>query len=200
MRKAAPPLEIYQIKVTLLGTKPPIWRRVLVPKTITLEQLHDVLQLAMGWYDCHLHEFRAGHDRFGAPDPDDEPMGMPAAKDERKVPVSRVLARAGAKMSYTYDFGDTWEHAILLEKRLPADASVHYPVCIGGKRACPPEDCGGIYGFYNLLEILGDPEHEEHEEMLEWAGEFDPEAFSVDEVNQKFGPRRGWSRSKRRSV
>lgn len=103
-------------------------------------------------------------------------------------------------MSYTYDFGDTWEHAILLEKRLPADASVHYPVCIGGKRACPPEDCGGIYGFYNLLEILGDPEHEEHEEMLEWAGEFDPEAFSVDEVNQKFAPRRGWSRSKRRSV
>src|SRR6266851_469901 len=115
------PQEIYQIKVTLLGTDPPIWRRLLIPADLTLEQLHDVLQAAMGWEDCHLHEFQIGQKRFGKPDPDEGFMGMPAARDERTVRMFSVLGKVGAKAVYTYDFGDGWEHSIAVEKVLPPD-------------------------------------------------------------------------------
>jgi hypothetical protein len=151
------PLEIYQLKVTLLGTMPPIWRRLLVPANVTLAQLHDVLQAAMGWQDCHMHEFSAGHRHFGRPNPEDRLMGMPPVENERTVRLSGVLGRVGAKALYTYDMGDSWEHGIVLEKRLPVDPGTAYPVCTGGERACPPEDCGGIGGFYDLLDALGDP-------------------------------------------
>ena len=179
-----PAQEIYQIRVTLLGTDPPIWRRLLVPGELTLARLHDVLQLAMGWEDSHLHEFRSGPRRFGVPDPDDRLMGTPTVT-ERTVRLSSVLGRIGAKAVYTDDFGDGWEHGIVLEKRLPADPNMPYPVCRAGERACPPEDCGGIPGFYDLLEALSDPHHERHAEMREWiGGDYDPEAFSVDNVNR----------------
>lgn len=182
-----PSPEIYQIKVTLLGTEPPIWRRLLVPAHLTLSQLHDVLQAALGWDDGHMHEFSMGKERFGPPNPQDMEtfMGMPPVIDERTVPLSTVLVRIGGKLKYTYDFGDEWEHGIVLEKRLPADPNLTYPLCTEGRRACPPEDCGGIYGYYDLVEAIGDPDHERHEEMLDWIGEFDPEAFSLDEVNRK---------------
>jgi hypothetical protein len=113
--------QIYQIKVTLLGTSPPIWRRLLVPADLTLAQLHDVLQAAMGWEDGHMHEFSVGQRRFGRPDPEDRLMGMPSAENERTVRLASTLGRVGSKAIYTYDFGDTWEHSIVLEKRLPVD-------------------------------------------------------------------------------
>ena len=174
-KQRAIPQEIYQIKVTLLGTSPPIWRRLLVPANLTLEQLHDVLQLAMGWEDCHLHAFRIGQKRFATPD-----------LDESITRLSSVLRKVGAKAVYTYDFGDDWHHGIAVEKVLPPEEGHAYPMCVDGKRHGPPEDCGGVSGFYNLLEAIGDPEHDEHEEMQDWLGDdFDPEAFSVDEVNRR---------------
>ena len=190
-KKSAVPPEIYQLKVTLLGTSPPIWRRLLVPADLTLAQLHDVLQAAMGWEDCHMHEFSVGHRHFGKPDPEDRLMGMPSVENERTVRLSGVLGRVGAKAIYTYDFGDSWEHGIVLEKRLPADPGTAYPVCTGGQLACPPEDCGGIPGFYDLLDALGDPTHEQHDELLDWIGDdYDPDAFSIEDVNRMLMPLR----------
>lgn len=183
------PQEIYQIKVTLLGTHPPIWRRLLVPADLTLEQLHDVLQLAMGWEDCHMHDFRIGQQRFGKPDPMEQAFGGPRTASERTARLSSVLGRVGAKAVYTYDFGDGWEHQIVVEKRLAPESERAYPTCTAGKQHGPPEDCGGIPGFYNLLEVIGDPEHEQHAELLDWLGDgFDPDAFSADEVNQRLAP------------
>lgn len=184
-------VDIYQIKITLLGTKPPIWRRLAVPASMSLAKLHDVLQTAMGWHDCHMHEFRAGGRHFGKPDPEDLDMGMPPVENERTIKLSSVLWRPGAKMIYTYDFGDNWEHAIVLEKQLPLLPDVSYPICIDGNLACPPDDCGGIPGFYDLLDAVANPNHERHEELSDWIGEdFDPQAFSVDSVNQKLAPKR----------
>lgn len=184
-KKSAIPEEVFQIKVTLLGTNPPIWRRLLVRADATLAQLHDALQIAMGWQDCHMHEFSAGRRRFGQPNPQDRLMGLDPVEDARKVRLSGLLGRVGAKAMYIYDMGDSWEHAIVLEKRLPADPDMAYPACTGGKLACPPEDCGGVSGFYDFLEAIGDPGHEQHEELLEWfGGEFDPKAFSVEDVNR----------------
>jgi hypothetical protein len=182
---------IYQIKVTLLGTKPPIWRRLQVPADLTLAELHNMLQIAMGWEDGHMHEFRVGQRRFGRPEPADPFMRMNRTESERTARLSTVLGRTGAKMIYTYDFGDSWEHGIVLEKQLPAGPDITYPVCTDGKLACPPEDCGGIPGFYDLLDALDDPNHERHEELTDWIGDdFDPQAFSVDSVNQRLAPKR----------
>jgi len=183
--------DIYQIKITLLGTKPPIWRRLLVPADLTLAQLHNVLQIAMGWEDGHMHQFRVGQRRLGQPEPADPFMRMPRTESERTARLSAVLGRVGTKMIYTYDFGDGWEHGVVLEKQLPAEPDTTYPVCTDGKLACPPEDCGGIPGYYNLLDALADPQHLEHEEMREWIGDdFDPQTFSVDSVNRKLAPKR----------
>lgn len=188
-KKSAIPLAVYQLKVTLLGTSPPIWRRLLVPADLNFAQLHDVLQAAMGWDDGHMHEFSVGQRRFGRPDPEDRFTGMPSAENERKVHLSSILGRVGSKAIYTYDFGDSWEHSIVLEKRLPVDPGATYPVCIDGQLACPPEDCGGIPGYYDLVEVLNDPNHERHEEMLDWTGDdYDPQAFSVDQVNRRLAP------------
>lgn len=190
-KKSAVPPEVLQLKITLLGTMPPIWRRLLVPAACTLEQLHDVLQAAMGWQDCHMHEFSAGHRHFGTPNPEDRLMGMPPVENERTVRLSSVLGRVGAKAIYTYDMGDSWEHGIVLEKRLSVDPGTAYPVCTGGERACPPEDCGGIGGFYDLLDALGDPTHEQHDELLDWVGDdYDPDALSIEEVNRMLTPLR----------
>jgi hypothetical protein len=190
------PQEIYQLKITLLGTKPPIWRRLLVPAAVTLEVLHDILQLAMGWYDSHLHEFRVGKKRFGKPDPEDGFMDLPEIGDEHTAHLFQVLGRTGAKAIYTYDFGDSWEHAIVVEKVLPPELGVSYPLCVGGRLQCPPEDCGGIPGYYNLLEAIQDPAHEEHENMLDWlGGDYDPSAFSADDVNRRLAPlQRCWAK------
>ena len=189
-KENAIPPEIYQLRVTLLGTKPPIWRRLLVRADMTMVQLHDVLQTAMGWQDCHMHEFSVGDRRIGQPTPEDQLMGMPPMESERKVRLSGILSKVGSKAIYTYDFGDTWEHSLVLEKILPVDPKLAYPVCTDGQLACPPEDCGGIPGFYDLVEALSDPHHDRYEEMLDWIGEFDPQAFSVERVNRMLTPLR----------
>jgi hypothetical protein len=181
-------LKIYQIKVTLMGSDPPIWRRLLVPGDLTLEQLHRALQAVMGWQDCHLHEFRIGKQRFGKPDPMERALGGSHTASERTARLFEVLGKARAKAVYTYDFGDSWDHEILVEKCLTGESGRDYPVCVAGERCGPPEDCGGLPGFYNLLEAMRDPEHEQHEELIEWLGyRFDPEGFSVDEVNRRLG-------------
>ena len=181
--------DIYQIKVTLLGTKPPIWRRLLVPADLTLAQLHNVLQIAMGWEDGHMHEFRVGQRRFGQPEPADPFMRMPRTESERTARLSAVLGRTGAKMIYVYDFGDSWEHGIVLEKQLAIDPNTTYPLCIDGQLACPPEDCGGIHGYYALLQARTNPRHPRHKELCDWIGnEFSPEAFSVEKVNRHLPP------------
>lgn len=178
--------DICQLKVTLLGTKPPIWRRLLVPTAITLAQLHDVLQIAMGWQNCHMHKFRIGRRYFGRPSPEEQLMGVAPTEDERKGTLSALLGKTGAKLTYTYDMGDSWEHSIVLEKGNPADPGAQYPACIGGQFACPPEDCGGIPGYYHLLEAIEDRNHPQHDELYEWVGEhYDPRDFSLDKVNRR---------------
>jgi pRiA4b ORF-3-like protein len=178
-------VRFHRKSVILLGTNPPIWRRLLVPADVTLARLHDVLQAAMGWEDGHMHEFCVGRRRIGRPDAEDLLMGMPSVENERTVRLSGILGRVGAKAIYTYDFGDTWEHGVILEKRLPSDPNTTYPVCTDGQLACPPEDCGGIPGFYDLVEAISDPNHKRHEEMRDWIGDdFDPQAFSSDKVNR----------------
>jgi hypothetical protein len=176
--------EIYQLKVTLAGSKPPIWRRLLVAD-MTLGKLHEVLQVAMGWTDSHLHDFDIDSVTYGEPNPEDRAMGLTPTRNEKTVRLSKVLGYPGAKANYTYDFGDGWEHRLVVEKILPAMPDAAYPSCVAGKGNCPPEDCGGIGGYKNLLEILADPDHEEHEEMLEWVGgNFDPEAFDINKINE----------------
>ena len=165
-------------------------------KIIPVSYENDVLQLAMGWTDSHLHEFRIGQERFGTPDPDDQFMDLSEVSNERSVHLFKVLGKARAKAIYTYDFGDCWEHAIVVEKVLQPEPGIVYPMCVGGKLHCPPEDCGSIPGFYNLLEAIRDPTHEEHEAMMDWlGGRYDPEAFSVEEVNRRLMPlQRCWAR------
>ncbi len=175
---------MYQLKITLNGSKPPIWRRILVQPDITLGQLHEVLQIVMGWTDSHLHQFVFGPEIFGVPDDEEGGLFGFQVKDENKHRLSEFLRREKDFLSYEYDFGDGWEHKILLEKILPFDGSVKLPKCIKGKKACPPEDCGGIWGYQELIEILGDVSHPEHQAMIEWlGGNIDPEFFDLGEVN-----------------
>jgi hypothetical protein len=176
--------QIYQLKITLLDSRPPIWRRVQVAGDISLENLHWVIQHAMGWTNSHLHHFKVGKTYYGTAYPDDFD-DVTRTKDERTVTLRKILSKPKAKFVYEYDFGDSWEHEVLLEKILPPEPGVRYPVCITGKRACPPEDCGGVWGYDSFLEAIQNPDHPEHDDMLEWVGEsFDPEAFDLEAVNR----------------
>jgi len=177
----------YQLKVTLQSIRPAIWRRIQVPASITLNQLHEIIQEAMGWSNYHLHLFEIGAMTYTAPGMDETWEDMESRdEDDTQFHLQDVLTRSGQKLRYTYDFGDGWDHAIVVEKILPADSGARYPLCVAGKRACPPEDCGGPYAYEELLEALGDPRHERHEELTEWVGgEFDPEAFDLNDVNNR---------------
>ncbi len=171
--------DVFQLKVTLLDTKPPIWRRILVDGASTLDHVHEVIQAAFGWWNYHLHEFAVGRTRYGVPDPDED-WGEPP-RDERRTRLD-AIGGAGSSFLYTYDFGDGWDHKIVVEQVLPAESSATVPACIDGRRACPPEDCGGTWGFRELLEILANPSHPAHDERREWIGRpFDPEAFDPSE-------------------
>lgn len=182
--KKASPSEIHQLKITLRYIQPPVWRRVEVPKDITLAKLHRILQVAMGWYDSHLHQFIVGKNYYGEPSLDE--FSELDLKDERKVRLGQVLSKPKQRMVYEYDFGDGWEHDIVLEKVLPPDSNTRYPVCLEGAQACPPEDCGGVGGYENFLDAIRDPDHEEHDEYLEWiGGEFDPEKFDIALANRE---------------
>jgi Plasmid pRiA4b ORF-3-like protein len=173
---------VYQIKVTLKGSKPPIWRRIQVTSETTLAQLHRILQRVMGWESYHLYRFVVGGREYGDPGMLEEMEG----EDARGVTLATLVRGEKDTFLYEYDFGDSWDHELLIEKVLPFEAGKCYPVCLTGKRACPPEDCGGIWGYVGFLDAIRDPQHPEHEEMLEWVGgEFDPEAFDLSEVNRE---------------
>ena len=174
---------VLQVKVGLLGiSKPPVWRRLLVPADIHLDQFHDVIQAAMGWTDMHLHSFTAGREEFGPSDPTMD------CEDESRVTLGRLLREIVDRIRYTYDFGDNWEHEITLQAIVRTEPGKPHPARVAGKGACPPEDCGGPWGYADLRSALADPAHEQHGEQLEWLGltdasEFDPSWFDVDEVN-----------------
>jgi hypothetical protein len=173
---------VYQIKVTLKGSKPPIWRRIQVLSDTTLARLHRILQRVMGWEGYHLYQFAVAGLEYSDPKVLEEMEG----KDARRVTLGTVVQSEKAKFLYEYDFGDRWEHELLIEKILPRHEGKRYPLCLAGKRACPPEDCGGIWRYGDFLKAIRDPTHPEHEEMLEWVGEkFDPEVFDLDEVNRE---------------
>ena len=175
---------VYQIKITLKDSKPPIWRRIQVAGDISLASLHWVLQYVMGWENSHLHQFIIDDEEYSSheyelQDFKDETL------DEEKFRLNQLVASEGAKFVYQYDFGDDWEHVLVVEKIL-ADQKTDHPVCLAGARACPPEDCGGIWGYGELLQAVRDPKHKEHKELLDWAGgRFDPEALDLDAINKK---------------
>ena len=175
--------KVYELEIWLADIAPRIWRRFAVSANIKLPRLHDVIQNVMGWDDCHLHAFMTEGERYTNPYPDfdmDEDT-----LDERKAKLTDLVFRPKDRFVYEYDFGDSWNHVVEVVSIGPPDQGVKYPVCLAGGRACPPEDCGGPWGYENFLEAIQDPDHEEHEELLEWAGgEFDPERFDIQNVNR----------------
>ena len=169
---------VLSLKITLRNTKPPIWRRVLMPGKMTLDDLHSVIQAAMGWEDSHLHKFEIGDKRYGDPSNTDRVINA------RRMTLDALVNPGVTRFSYTYDFGDDWEHTIVIEKAPSVSDAANYPACIAGKRACPPEDCGGTWGYEDLLAVLANPADPQHEEQREWIGDdFNPEAFSVTKAN-----------------
>jgi hypothetical protein len=172
---------VYQLKITLRDIKPPVWRRIEVPGATRLDHLHLVIQAAMGWDNDHLHDFTVGGATYGIPD---DFSGMDSG-DEAEYCLCDVVRRAKQKMCYTYDFGDTWKHDIVVEKIAPPDEGAEYPRCTAGAPACPPEDVGGTWGYLNFVDAIGDPTHDEHEDLLEWVGgKFDPEAFDLQRTDK----------------
>ena len=175
---------LFQFKITLLDIKPAIWRRIQVPDC-TLD-FHEYIQAAFGWWNYHLHQFEIDGVRYGPPAPDDMDFDL-EMEDETKVVLSDLLPKSGGRSRwiYEYDFGDGWRHEIVFEGFPPLDQKAKYPLCVEGGRACPPEDCGGPWGYADYLAALADPEHEQHEELLEWRGPFDPEAFDPKKATKE---------------
>lgn len=193
---------IYQIKVTLQDIRPPIWRRILIDSYEYLDNLHMIIQIAMGWQNVHLHQFFDGEKYYGIPDPEfDDPFYK--IHHEGVVKINSILKEEKDKLYYMYDFGDGWEHVIELEKILPFDKKQALPECIKGRRACPPEDCGGIPGYEDLLEIIEDPSHPEYQDAISWLSGlrqsdddetvvFDPAKFNKDEINAIYHNPNNW--------
>jgi hypothetical protein len=208
--------QLYQLKISIVGSRPLIWRRVLVLAHTTLDELHDIIQALMGWYNGHLHEFEAPGPgeanlktlrsrrtsrRFA---PMTDPLGQPfdwsldegddGPQDEATVFLDEIAPKVKAQLIYTYDMGDNWEHDIVVEKILPTDPDGVYPICVAGERNGPLEDCGGIWGYESLLAILADPSHEEYKDMKAWLREvfgvrtWDGEAFELDKINKRLKP------------
>lgn len=178
---------VLQFYVTLTGIEPPIWRRIQIRDNQTFWGLHCALQDVMGWQDCHLHLFRLweGGDaalEIGIPIPDPDDSGAPTLASWQQ-PLAELCPEVGSHMTYLYDFGDDWYHQVRFEGSFPLERGARYPRCLGGERACPPEDVGGTGGYERFLEILMDPKHEEHGDMVAWIGRnFDPEQFDPTTV------------------
>jgi len=175
--------QLYQLKVTLLDTRPPVWRRLLVRGDTTLDLLHEIIQAAMGWYNSHLHTFTVDRVEYSMPNPEWDVV------DERKVTLQALGLGPGRQFQYMYDMGDGWRHEIRVEKLVEAEsAHPERAVCLAGRRACPPEDVGGTYGYRLFLRAMANPKHRDHREMVEWIGrDFDPEDFDVEDVNVELG-------------
>jgi len=170
--------EIATVRIELRDTDPVIWRQIEVPTSVTLKVLHDIVQAAMGWFDYHLWAFTIGTQRYGLPM--DEDWGTEPRIDASKVRLRDVLKPPRIVIDYTYDFGDCWEHRLTVTDIRAGQTEVSYPHYIGGERNAPPEDCGGIPGFYEMLEAIADPNHPNHAEAKEWADEYNPDV--VDEL------------------
>jgi len=180
------PVESYEMKITLMHIAPLIWRRVLVPKDVTLGTLHHVIQRVMDWEDAHLHEFQIGTKRYGLGESNESGFAEDDESiDEDTMRLSEV-AKPNAKFTYHYDFGDDWIHEIHIERETEAQAGKRRASCIAGARACPPDDCGGPPGYARMLRILRNPKHEEYEEMLEWVeDDFDPKRFDQESAERR---------------
>ena len=184
---------VHRLKVTLRQVKPPVWRRIEVASNIKLSELSGVLEAAMGWLGGHLHAFEAEGVLYETPD--GENLGF-RPRDERRARLGEVLPSVKSRMRWDYDFGDGWEHDVVVEAIEPMRSEAVYPVCLAGKRACPPDDCGGPWGYSNLLAAISDPAHEEREELIEWLPPgFDADAFDIEEATEMMRstrPLRGW--------
>ena len=176
-------VSLYQLKITLMYSDPAIWRRVVVPANFKLDRLHQVIQRVMPWTDSHLHQFIVGRTCYGRPDPEFADKGSETL-NEKHYTIADIAPGAKKKFIYEYDFGDGWEHEIVVEKVLPPDAGFKRVICLAGENACPPDDCGGIGGYYEMLKIIADPKHPDHGHMKEWlGGERDVARFDLDETN-----------------
>jgi hypothetical protein len=186
-KESGKPAPTYELLVFLDGTEPLIWRRLLVPGNANLGWLHAVFQVAMGWTNSHLHQFICGEHQYADPKAElKQYEGDPRVLDEHKVTLIEALGATPQGFFYEYDFGDSWEHVVTVEKILPAEASAASTkaVCLGGAGACPPEDCGGLGGYAHLLKVLKNKKHPEHKSMKEWIGRpFDPEFFDAATTN-----------------
>jgi hypothetical protein len=181
-RKSSASQTVYQLKITLQDVKPPVWRRVQVLADTTLQQLHHIIQVTMGWTDSHLHQFVIGGVEYGQPLPEYDFN----VRNEKTAKLNQLVTGEKFKFLYTYDMGDSWDHEIRVEQVLPREADQRYPICLTGKRACPPEDCGGVWGYAEFVAAIGDPDHPDHEQMLEWVGgHFDPNEFDLNEINDQ---------------
>lgn len=187
-------LAVYYLRVTLKDSEPTIWRDILVPSDLTLDRLHYVIQAAMGWENTHLHQFIAEKVLYTDDDTDSnnrDEYGLDADdsnehdRNEKQYTVSQLLTKETASILYEYDPGDSWTHHIELKKILPADSLAHLPRCIKGKQACPPEDCGGIWGYADMLDAIQNAKNADSDEVLAWCGDnFNPDHFDIDEVNR----------------
>lgn len=172
--------KVYQLKITLCHSKPPIWRQVQVKSNINLSKLHQVIQIVMDWTNSHLHQFTINNQNYSQPFPEWQDM-----LDEKDFKLNQLVTKVGKQFTYTYDFGDGWDHTVLLEKILKPEPKQLYPVCLKGMRACPMEDSGGLWGYYHKLEVVKNPKHEEYEEIYEWMPpDWDTEIFDLVYVNQ----------------
>ncbi|MDE0380525.1 MAG: plasmid pRiA4b ORF-3 family protein [Rhodospirillales bacterium] len=199
--------KVARVRIKLRKVRPPVWRRVDVPVSCTLAELHDIVQAVMGWRNSHMHEFKIGGRSFAALDPDRDP-GDGEIGDARSITLKTVIERGYRRFDYLYDFGDHWEHEVVVEDVRDGEAGIEYPAFVEGARRCPPENVGGPPGFKRFLEAVLDPAHEEHRSMIEWSGKaYDPadideglvRARMEDVANLRRGARANRRRGGRRS-
>jgi hypothetical protein len=172
------------LKIAIEGVRPQIWRRIVVPEAIGLSRLHEIFQITMGWLECHLHAFEARGVCYEIDYGDffDESKPM----DELEARLDMLVERSGDRFTYSYDFGDDWEHSVVLERYFPLGAFPYVPICLDGANAAPPEDCGGAYGYRELRQILRNPKHRQYADMRRWAGRgFDPLLFDIGDLNKR---------------
>jgi hypothetical protein len=176
---------LYQFKITLLESQPQIWRRIQV-KDSTLDKFHERIQAAMGWTNSHLHHFEIDGERYGDPELLDDGFENFECVDSTVTKISDILPKDGKRfhLLYKYDFGDGWGHEVLFEGCLKAEKGGRYPLCVEGEMNCPLEDVGGVWGYLEFLEALADPKHEQHDEFMEWSGDFDPEEFDAEKTTK----------------